>query len=291
MRTVLALVGSDRGSVFGTTLIALGLVLMVYSAGMQAGLLPGGRVVAPRPPALDRPRTTEERPALADAPSPSVATLAADEVVGERGAAITSRAPIAPADAADRSLIGDRSVADGLVQESGAPLAGSMDAADARDGGDTGSRPPPGRALGLQIPRITIDTEVVPAGMTATDDGNVEWETVPFVAAHYLDTALIGDLGNAVISGHVVTLREGNVFRNLYQIDFDDEIKVQTENARFTYIVKDLKLVEPTAVEVMAPTQEPRLTLITCGGEFDPRTRQFSHRLIVTAELADWALL
>ena len=279
---VRALVGSDRGSVSGTTLIALGLLLMVYSAGMQVGVLPGGRVVAPRPPALDRPRTSEERPPLADAPSPSLPTQVSDESVGERGAAITSRAPIAPAGS---------SVADGLVQESGAALAGPMVAADAAGRPDTGSRPPPGRVLGLQIPRITIDTEVVPAGMTATDDGNVEWETVPFVAAHYLDTALIGDRGNAVISGHVVTLREGNVFRNLYQIDFDDEIKVQTENARFTYIVKDLKLVEPTAVEVMAPTQEPRLTLITCGGEFDPRTRQFSHRLIVTAEQADWALL
>jgi sortase (surface protein transpeptidase) len=34
----------------------------------------------------------------------------------------------------------------------------------------------------------------------------------------------------------------------------------------------------------MAPTPEETLTLITCGGTFDPLTREFSDRLIVTAK-------
>jgi TolB protein len=36
----------------------------------------------------------------------------------------------------------------------------------------------------------------------------------------------VGGRGNAVIAGHVVTLYEGNVFRNLYQVDFGDRIEV-----------------------------------------------------------------
>jgi hypothetical protein len=38
----------------------------------------------------------------------------------------------------------------------------------------------------------------------------------------------------------------------------------------------------------MASTSAPTLTLITCGGEFDSRSRSFSDRLIVTSRLVDW---
>ena len=50
--------------------------------------------------------------------------------------------------------------------------------------------------------------------------GDWIWETLPFVAVHYGDlTSLVGADGNAVISGHVVTIDEGNVFRNLYRLE------------------------------------------------------------------------
>jgi LPXTG-site transpeptidase (sortase) family protein len=168
-------------------------------------------------------------------------------------------------------------------------FATPMRPADAADRPHWGNRPRPGPALSLKIPSIALETDVVAAGVVTDEQGESEWETVPFVAAHYVDTALVGSRGNAVISGHVVTLREGNVFRNLYQMDFGQTIEVATAEGTFTYVVEDLKLVPPDAVEVMAPSPEPKLTLITCGGEFDPRTRQFSDRLVVVGKLADWS--
>jgi len=143
-----------------------------------------------------------------------------------------------------------------------------------------------GYAVRLAIPAIKLDTAVEQAGIVEDRDGNSIWETRPFVAVHYGDlTALVGAPGNAVIAGHVVTLREGNVFRFLYQLDVDDQIQVWDQRQReYDFQVRDVKLVPPSDTSVMAPTPEENLTLITCGGQFDPVTRQFSDRLVVTAK-------
>ena len=44
----------------------------------------------------------------------------------------------------------------------------------------------------------------------------------------------------------------------------NDVIKFSTADAEFEYVVKELKVVEPTAVEVLEPTSAATLTLITC---------------------------
>ena len=150
-----------------------------------------------------------------------------------------------------------------------------MPSADAEDRPFWGNRPHPGLARHLEIPAIEVDTEVIEGGIIMNQQGEPEWETVPFVALHYRDTAPVGGRGNAVISGHVVTISMGNVFRDLYKLNFGDTVKVETAEGRFTYVVDDLKLVTPSSVKVMVPTTSPTLTLITCGGEFDSRSRSF----------------
>jgi LPXTG-site transpeptidase (sortase) family protein len=161
--------------------------------------------------------------------------------------------------------------------------------ADADDRPYWGDRPRPGLAVHLEIASVDIKTDVTEGGVIVNKQGQLEWQTVPFIAVQYRETALVGARGNAVISGHVVTISEGNVFRNLYKVNIGDEVKVQTADGRFTYIVDEVKLVPPQAIEVMAQTPRAVLTLITCGGEFDTKTRSFSDRQIVVAHLADWA--
>jgi sortase A len=159
-------------------------------------------------------------------------------------------------------------------------------APDAADRAADAAYPAPGYAVRLAIPAIKLDTPVKQAGIVEDANGNPTWQTLPFVAVHYGDlTALVGDRGNAVIAGHVVTLNEGNVFRFLYQVDLGDEIQVWDQRDKLhKFSVTDVKLVLPSDTSVMDPTPEPTLTLITCGGTFDPVKREFSHRLIVTAE-------
>jgi LPXTG-site transpeptidase (sortase) family protein len=141
-------------------------------------------------------------------------------------------------------------------------------------------------AVRLVIPSINLDTPVKQGGIVQDGRGNPTWETLPFVAVHYGGlTALLGEPGNAVISGHVVTINEGNVFRLLYRVDIDDQVKVWDQLDReHDYHVVGAKLVPPSDISVMQPTPDETLTLITCGGKFDRVRREFSDRLIVTAK-------
>jgi LPXTG-site transpeptidase (sortase) family protein len=73
-------------------------------------------------------------------------------------------------------------------------------------------------------------------------------------------TALPGqDDGNVGIAGH----RDG-YFRALKDIKFGDEISVTTTAGTQTYIVQQLMIVDPSAVEVLNYTPEPSITLVTC---------------------------
>jgi LPXTG-site transpeptidase (sortase) family protein len=157
---------------------------------------------------------------------------------------------------------------------------------DAADRARAPMPPVAGYAVRLAIEAIKLDTPVEQGGIVLDASGNPIWQTLPFVAVHYGDlTALIGARGNAVIAGHVATLGEGNIFRLLYQLKIDSRIQVWDDIGRqHDFRVVDIKLVLPSDTSVMASTPDETLTLITCGGTFDPVKREFSHRLIVTAK-------
>jgi LPXTG-site transpeptidase (sortase) family protein len=145
--------------------------------------------------------------------------------------------------------------------------------------------PAPGLPLRLAIPSIQVNTAVVELDTRVDDAGNLEWDTVPFVAGYYGLTGLVGANANVVVSGHVTTQGMGNVFRDLYQLLPGEPIVVHTAEGEFTYQVEALRLVKPTEVDVLTPTAEPHLTLVTCAGEYDFRTRSFSQRLVVVGRL------
>jgi LPXTG-site transpeptidase (sortase) family protein len=145
--------------------------------------------------------------------------------------------------------------------------------------------PAPGLPVHLAIPSIRVDTRVVPLDRTIGADGGLEWETAPFVAGYYPITGLAGANANVVLSGHVTSQDRGNVFRDLYRLQPGEPIVVYTDAGQFRYRVVELRVVTPRDVDGLAQTTEPRLTLITCAGTFDFRTRSFSERLLVMGEL------
>jgi LPXTG-site transpeptidase (sortase) family protein len=245
----------------GTVLVVLGLCAIVYGILWQLGVAPGSRVTLPEPVALGHAAAGAHEvsapvlppaPTLAAVPTPVPADAVPTTVA--LVPAPTTPVPLAVADAADRV-------------ENVRPSAA-------------------GYAVRLAIPSIKVDTVVEQGGIVRDANGEPVWQTTPFVAVHYGDlTSMIGVPGNAVIAGHVVTLSEGNVFRFLYQLDLGDQIDVWDQLAReHDFQVVDVKLVPPSDTSVMDPTPDETLTLITCGGTFDPATREFSDRLIVTAK-------
>lgn len=97
-------------------------------------------------------------------------------------------------------------------------------------------------------------------------------------AGHMPTTAIPGQPGNAVISGHRTTW--GQPFHDLDDLDPGDRIEVETALGTHIYAVRETRVVQPTDVWVADPREGSWLTLTTCHPKFSAR-----ERFIVFAEL------
>jgi LPXTG-site transpeptidase (sortase) family protein len=138
----------------------------------------------------------------------------------------------------------------------------------------------------LHIPRVHIEAEVVPAGLTP-GRGGLTWEVPPFRVGHAAYTAGAAAAGNAVLVGHVTSLDAGDVFRDLRKARAGDEIAVFSDAEQFTYRVTSVQQVPRTDISVVEPTPSPTLTLITCTGRWLPAVQDYAERLVVRAELTE----
>ena len=131
--------------------------------------------------------------------------------------------------------------------------------------------PSPQQAVRIQIPAIDVDAPVVQG------DG---WEQLKKGVAQHLGTPNPGQNGNIVLSAHNDVF--GEIFRHLDRLQEGDEVILYTNQRAFVYVVKQTQIVEPTQVEVMAGTQEPVVTLISCYPYLVD-----NQRIVVTAELKE----
>lgn len=113
--------------------------------------------------------------------------------------------------------------------------------------------PGPQQAVRIQIPAIEVDAPVVQG------DG---WEQLKKGVGQLIGTPNPGQSGNLVLSAHNDIF--GQIFRYLDRLENGDEIIVYTNQRAYVYKVNQTRIVEPTQVEVLASTQEPVVTLISC---------------------------
>lgn len=88
--------------------------------------------------------------------------------------------------------------------------------------------------------------------------------------------------GNTVLAGHRFTYHDPAVFYNLNKVALNDPIVAYWKGQRYDYRVTEIRTVQPTAVEVEAPTKRPRLTLYTCTPLWTS-----NYRLVIIAEPKD----
>lgn len=88
------------------------------------------------------------------------------------------------------------------------------------------------------------------------------WEQLKKGVGQHLGSTNPGEQGNLVLSAHNDIF--GELFRYLDRLKPGDEIRVMTNTQEYVYIVTGLKIVGPTDVSVMGPTNEPTITLISC---------------------------
>jgi len=102
----------------------------------------------------------------------------------------------------------------------------------------------------IEIPAVGVATPVLEG-----DDARV----LRLAVGHIPGTAVPGPSGNVGLAGHNNTF-----FRPLRNINVGDEIRYITTAGAFTYRVVSLRVVLPSAIEVLNSTPQPTLTLVTC---------------------------
>lgn len=135
--------------------------------------------------------------------------------------------------------------------------------------------PGPEQARRVQVPAINVDKPIVQG-----DD----WEQLKKGVGQHVGSGLPGAEGNLVLSAHNDIY--GEIFRNLDKIEPGDEIIVSTERQDYTYVVREIEIVEPTDVWVMEPTEHASTTLISCYPYLVN-----NKRIVIFADLADAGLL
>jgi LPXTG-site transpeptidase (sortase) family protein len=97
-----------------------------------------------------------------------------------------------------------------------------------------------------------------------------------YAVTHYAFSSAIGT-GNAVLYGHDDI--EGSVFASLKDLKTGDEVDVAVAgDSPVVYHVTARTIVAPTAVQILQPTNDVRLTLFTCWPNWVD-----TQRVVVTA--------
>jgi sortase (surface protein transpeptidase) len=141
------------------------------------------------------------------------------------------------------------------------------------------------------VPKIGVRSSLI--GLGVNDDGTLQVPSLdtPMQASWYTGGVVPGELGPAVVLGHVDGKGQPGVFYRLRELQAGDQVQVRrADGSMATFTVTGLRQVPkeqfPTG-EVYGDTAEPELRLITCGGAFDASSGNYVDNVIVYAKLTD----
>jgi sortase (surface protein transpeptidase) len=165
------------------------------------------------------------------------------------------------------------SVTPGVVADSRPP------GTDGMSGNETEEQP-----TRVRIPAIQVDSPL--EDLTLDSAGALRAPIDYARAGWYAEGTVPGDVGPAVIAGHVDSHKGPAVFFRLYQLRPDDLVQVQ-RGARWVIfrVVATARYPKdrfPTE-EVYGPTPDAQLRLITCGGVFNKTRRSYVDNVVVYA--------
>ena len=146
-------------------------------------------------------------------------------------------------------------------------------------------RLPPSPPARLEIPAIGVSTPRVRLGLLA--DGTMEVPRDYGVAGWFTGGPMPGQVGPAVIAGHVDSRTGPAVFYRLRDLRPGDQIRVvRTDGRVLTFEVESLVRYPKRELPddgVFGATTAPALRLITCAGDFDRSQRSYRDNLVVSA--------
>ncbi|MEU5938731.1 class F sortase [Micromonospora sp. NPDC047548] len=142
----------------------------------------------------------------------------------------------------------------------------------------------------ITIPRIGVNADIMLLG--TNPDGTVQVPPLDQaqLAGWYSPGPSPGEVGNAVIVGHVDSAKLGPaVFFKLGALQPGDTITVTREDRQQASFKVDSvesypKTSFPTEL-VYGPSDKASLRLVTCGGQFDQTSRSYLNNIIVLATM------
>ncbi len=139
----------------------------------------------------------------------------------------------------------------------------------------------------VEIPDLGIDVTVQPVGLD--EQGRMDLFEDPSIAAWYQwGPAPASEAGSTVIAAHVDSLEYDLLpFARLEDAVAGTQVFVtDAAGTRHPYAVQLVEVLDKADVDWAAAFDRagpPRLTLVTCGGEFDYENRRYLSNLVLTA--------
>jgi Sortase domain len=159
--------------------------------------------------------------------------------------------------------------------------------------GPIGIDPPVVKKLGVTPTAIKIDKVQIDSQVEQRDiiNGVMQDPSGPFIVSWYKDTGRLGEDNNIVMAGHLDYWDVGQaVFYNVWKLQKNDEIDVTGEDGVVVKFkvdwVKNYKIADLDAKglqQIVGDTKTEKLTLITCGGQFDYNKGEYLERIVIRA--------
>ncbi|EOD67962.1 class F sortase [Amycolatopsis vancoresmycina] len=147
------------------------------------------------------------------------------------------------------------------------------------------------RPTSVQIPKIGAESSLISVGLKT--DGSISVPSVhkPMQAAWYQLSPVPGDVGPAVVLGHVDGDKKPGIFYKLKDLAPGDEVDIdRSDGKRLKFVVDRVTQVPKDTFPrdaVYGNSDKPELRLITCGGAFDHAEHSYKDNIVVYANLAD----
>ena len=140
----------------------------------------------------------------------------------------------------------------------------------------------------IVIPSIKLDTTFVPP-LALSADKTVSVPDNYTQVGWYSGGAAPGEVGPAVILGHVDSKAGPGVFYSLGQVQIGDIVQIsRRDGTELTFEITELHRYPQSdfpTLDVYGPVNYPALRLVTCTGIYDHGKQQYSHNLVVYAKL------
>ena len=162
---------------------------------------------------------------------------------------------------------------------------GSALAGPSRTPAESDAEPPPGPSILPASPGDLVGRLEAPRlGLRVIVAEGIANATLRHAVGHVPGTALPGQKGNVALAGH-----RDLAFRRLRDVREGDTMRLVTPGGSYDYMVESAAVVGPQRADLLDPTPQPTLTLVTCYPFFmvGPAPQRFVVRARLLGPSAD----